>query len=118
MSAKDIVAIRTPSVKHQYSARLMRFQITNKTGNCYQQVQFRFCSFPYAACYTEANKHFEKVTNLHERVVDMATLLFVATLVAGGVILSLIPCDTLSSRADQPDYHYVPYAGDAFGHAA
>lgn len=45
----------------------------------------------------------------------MASLLFIASIVAGGVVLSLIPCDTLSSRSDQPDYHYVPFAGDAFG---
>lgn len=45
----------------------------------------------------------------------MAVLLFIACMSVCGFVASFIPVDTLSSRPDQPDYHLVPFAGDAFG---
>ncbi len=45
----------------------------------------------------------------------MAYVAFIASVVFTGCILSLIPVDTGSSRSDQPDYHYVPFAGDVWG---
>ena len=52
---------------------------------------------------------------MYERVIVMAFLAFVGSLFVTGLVASLIPVDTLSSRPDQPDYHLVPFAGDAFG---
>ena len=48
----------------------------------------------------------------------MAFVTFVLSVVACGVVLSLLPSDFPSSRAnnaDMVDYHLVPYAGDAIG---
>lgn len=45
----------------------------------------------------------------------MASLAFVGSLLLTGLVASLIDVDTLSSRADQPDYHFVPFAGDVWG---
>ena len=48
----------------------------------------------------------------------MTTLSFIASIVACGFLLSLLPSDAPSSRensGDLVDYHLVPYAGDAFG---
>ena len=49
------------------------------------------------------------------KAVIMASVAFLVSVVLTGIVVSLIPVDTMSSRADQPDYHYVPFAGDALG---
>lgn len=45
----------------------------------------------------------------------MAYLIFIGTVIACGAIAAFIPVDTMSSRVDAPDYHLIPYAGDAWG---
>ncbi|MBS5865827.1 hypothetical protein ACUYFE_03850 [Olegusella massiliensis] len=44
----------------------------------------------------------------------MVIIAFVFALFIGGLVLSAVPCSTTSESADQPDYHYVPYAGDTW----
>ena len=44
----------------------------------------------------------------------MAVIVFIFALLIGGLVLSAVPCSTTSESADQPDYHYVPYAGDVW----
>ena len=45
----------------------------------------------------------------------MAIIAFIVSVIATGIVASLVPVDTISSRQDTPDYHLVPYAGDVFG---
>lgn len=48
----------------------------------------------------------------------MAFLTFVLSVAACGLVLSFLPSDSPSSRAnnaDLVDYHLVPFAGDALG---
>lgn len=45
----------------------------------------------------------------------MATLAFVLSIVLTGAVASLIRVDAGTSRTDTPDYHLVPFAGDAWG---
>lgn len=45
----------------------------------------------------------------------MGFIAFVLTVIVTGAVASLVDVDTLSSRKDSPDYHFVPFAGDAFG---
>ncbi|MBQ3267974.1 MAG: hypothetical protein IJM67_01320 [Atopobiaceae bacterium] len=45
----------------------------------------------------------------------MAYVAFVATMVVSGAIASFVDVEAGSSRASHPDYHFVPFAGDAFG---
>jgi hypothetical protein len=49
------------------------------------------------------------------RVVIMAFVAFVLSLIVTGAVASLLDVEAGTSRMDQPDYHFVPYAGDAFG---
>lgn len=48
-------------------------------------------------------------------MVTMAYIVFVITLIVTGTIASLVDVDTCTSRYNQPDYHFVPFSGDAFG---
>lgn len=41
----------------------------------------------------------------------MPIIMFIIALVVGGIVLSAVPVSTSTENADQPDYHYVPYAG-------
>lgn len=45
----------------------------------------------------------------------MVIVAFFLSLVAAGVVLSAVPTKSVSP-IHLVDYHYVPYAGDAFGH--
>lgn len=45
----------------------------------------------------------------------MAFIAFIASIVLTGLVASFIPVGTTSSMQDSPDYHLVPFAGDAFG---
>ncbi|MBP3893781.1 MAG: hypothetical protein J6D34_07040 [Atopobiaceae bacterium] len=45
----------------------------------------------------------------------MVVLTFIASVVLTGIVASFVQVDTNTSQSDQPDYHYVPFAGDAFG---
>ena len=45
----------------------------------------------------------------------MAVMAFLSSVVVTGVVGALIPGNVSTSRMDQADYHYVPYAGDVFG---
>ena len=45
----------------------------------------------------------------------MVVVAFVASVVITGIVASLVRVDTTTSQPTQPDYHYVPFAGDAFG---
>ena len=45
----------------------------------------------------------------------MACIAFVLTLALSGIVASFVRVDTGSTHADQPDYHFVPFAGDVFG---
>ncbi|MDO5118911.1 MAG: hypothetical protein Q4G41_07460 [Coriobacteriales bacterium] len=45
----------------------------------------------------------------------MGYVAFVLSLIVSGAIASLIKVDTGSTLVNHPDYHLVPYAGDAFG---
>lgn len=47
----------------------------------------------------------------------MACIAFVTSIALTGLVASLVPVDTLSSKASHPDYHYVPAAGDVWGSA-
>jgi len=42
---------------------------------------------------------------------------FIGSLIVCGAVLSLInvPDGAVNASVNYPDYHYVPYAGDAFG---
>jgi hypothetical protein len=52
---------------------------------------------------------------VHEKVVVMVLLAFVGSVLITSIVASFIPVDTMSSHADQPDYHFVPFAGDVWG---
>ena len=60
-------------------------------------------------------KRLRTCYDMHERMIDMAYLALIGSLLITGIVASLIPVDTLTSDPDQPDYHLVPYAGDAWG---
>ena len=45
----------------------------------------------------------------------MSALIFIASVVLTSAVSALIRVDTGTSQASQPDYHFVPYAGDSFG---
>ena len=45
----------------------------------------------------------------------MAVVAFIGSGVVSGAVGALIPGSVSTSRMDQADYHYVPYAGDVFG---
>ena len=45
----------------------------------------------------------------------MACIAFIGSIAFSGFLASFVPVDTLSSKTDHPDYHYVPYAGDSWG---
>jgi hypothetical protein len=45
----------------------------------------------------------------------MGFVAFVISLVVCGAIASLLDVDSTTSQRNTPDYHLVPYAGDAFG---
>lgn len=45
----------------------------------------------------------------------MACIAFIASLLVCGIVSSFVSVDTNSVHANQPDYHFVPFAGDAFG---
>ena len=52
---------------------------------------------------------------VHERVVVMVLLAFIGSVLITSIVVSFIHVDTMSSHADQPDYHLVPFAGDVWG---
>ncbi len=43
----------------------------------------------------------------------MAVVLFIASVVVTGAVLSAVP--SKAPETSEADYHYVPFAGDAFG---
>ena len=45
----------------------------------------------------------------------MVVVAFIASVILTSAIASLIQVDTGNTRCNQPDYHLVPFAGDAFG---
>lgn len=45
----------------------------------------------------------------------MVIVAFIASIVLTSAVASLIQVDTGNTRSNQPDYHLVPFAGDAFG---
>lgn len=44
----------------------------------------------------------------------MVVVAFLLSLIVSGVVLSVVPCEGVGERYEA-DYHYVPFAGDAFG---
>lgn len=44
----------------------------------------------------------------------MVIVLFLISLLVGGIVLSAVPVGSMEKHADT-DYHYVPFSGDAFG---
>ena len=45
----------------------------------------------------------------------MVIVMFIASVLATGFVLSLVPEEPEIRIFDGSDYHFVPYAGDAFG---
>lgn len=45
----------------------------------------------------------------------MGFVAFVVSLLACSALASLLDVDSSTSQSNTPDYHFVPYAGDAFG---
>ncbi|MBQ9006936.1 MAG: hypothetical protein IJ092_11280 [Atopobiaceae bacterium] len=45
----------------------------------------------------------------------MGFIAFIVSIIVTGAVSSLFSVESGSSRANQPDYHFVPFAGDAFG---
>jgi hypothetical protein len=68
-----------------------------------------------AACYYAGDKYFVRVTRLNKMRPLMACIAFIASLLVCGIVSSFVSVDTNSVHANQPDYHFVPFAGDAFG---
>ncbi len=68
-----------------------------------------------SGCYTDVSKYYEIVSYVIGRVVIMAFVAFVLSLIVTGAVASLLDVEAGTSRMDQPDYHFVPFAGDAFG---
>ena len=48
-------------------------------------------------------------------MVIMGFIAFIASIIVTGAVASLFNVESGSTRADQPDYHFVPFAGDVFG---
>lgn len=45
----------------------------------------------------------------------MACIAFIASVVLCSAVSTFVKVDTGTSHTDQPDYHFVPFAGDVFG---
>lgn len=45
----------------------------------------------------------------------MAYVIFAVCTIAAGAIASLVDVEAGTSHGSQPDYHFVPFAGDVFG---
>ncbi|MBQ6523501.1 MAG: hypothetical protein IJI12_02435 [Atopobiaceae bacterium] len=45
----------------------------------------------------------------------MACIAFIASIVLCSAVSALVKVDTGTSRTSQPDYHFVPFAGDVWG---
>lgn len=45
----------------------------------------------------------------------MGFIAFIISIIATGAVASLLNVESGSTNASQPDYHFVPFAGDALG---
>lgn len=45
----------------------------------------------------------------------MGYIAFIASIIFTGAVASLLNVESGSTRSDQPDYHFVPFAGDVLG---
>ena len=45
----------------------------------------------------------------------MGYIAFIISIIVTGAVTSLFNVESGATRANQPDYHFVPFAGDALG---
>ena len=62
-----------------------------------------------------SKRNYFQLVSHKERVAVMGFIAFIVSIIVTGAVSSLFSVESGSSRANQPDYHFVPFAGDAFG---